>query len=534
MQKKVKQFLILGILAAIFILPGRASAAVIYEQSNNFAISSSTIGLGFTPVSNLGTGISGTASQLIIQVSSLGDFASATQQTEGPLYLYSCPVSFSTLGCPAGGSNPISGMTASTTLSSYPDVVFDLAGFTFNPSYYYAVQFGTSHYGFHTYGAFGIACNLFQNGINGGPTPTEECNENGIQDFFLVIDSTYDPLPPPPGPIINLTTHFISTTPSEQSTTSTTTAIGADVYINNADMPNGGRLQITLTQPSAAACQNKVFTYAAALFGVDCSGPGVFQGSIKLELPSATSTALITGEYPLYATTTLPAGGKWHAFAEIQSYSPGFIFGIGGGYTTVVSTTTEFIVGAQSTADLFEDSVASSSAAQTAAANNGIGSILASTTAQLTSACDIIGGSFSLGDCLTLAILPDSSSIGDDILTIERLPPWGYVFRFIDILNAPVATSTLPSISYSFSSTSPLAAVGTISFDPFGLIASSSSFISSAVSDTTGAPDNVWQIMNPVVTIVVYLALFYEIMFELLHIDWGGEGGNKKHFKSDQ
>ncbi len=349
---------------------------------------------------------------------------------------------------------------------------------------------------------------------------------NSANKPYLVLYNTPQVFP-------DNSTHFISLAPPASSTVATTTDIGADLYVGGSsvgsDLGPGGRLKVTLTQGAANACVN----VSLVIFQFQCQSAGVYLNNIEIDLPSATSTALISGEYNLSTSTTLPAGGNWTAKYEIQKFFGGYIFGLFSGYQTVVSTTTLFTVGAPSAIDIEIGNIASSSNAQTKGSAAGIGNILASTTAQLSTVCDIISGSFSLGDCLTLAILPDKSALGDDLLTIERLPPWGYAFRFIDILNLPVASSSLPTISYNFSSTSPMAAVGTITFDPFGLIASSSSFLNSAVSDTSGQAENVWQIMNPIVTIIVYLALFYEIMFELLHIDWNGEGGKKKHYKSD-
>jgi len=346
----------------------------------------------------------------------------------------------------------------------------------------------------------------------------------GMQ-YFAYPFTVSGGMPVPSG--VDTSTHFISLTPTNLSTVATTTSVGSDLYIGGtslaSDLPQGGRLQIFLSQSSASACSNaSVAIYAFHVSGNPCEN--TFLGNIEIDLPSATSTALINGEYLEYATTTLPQGGNWTATYNLQKFFPGYIFGLFSGYQTFISTTTTFTIGTPSAIDIERAAIASTSAGQTASSSAGIGAILASTTAQLSSTCDIINiGSFNLGDCLTLTLLPSTSALQDDLLTIERLPPWGYAFRFIDILTAPASSTTLPTISYNFSSTSPLAAgVGNITFDPLGLIMQSGTFLNSATSDVTGAPENIWQIMNPVVTIVVYLALFLEIIRELTKIDWDG------------
>jgi hypothetical protein len=120
-----------------------------------------------------------------------------------------------------------------------------------------------------------------------------------------------------------------------------------------------------------------------------------------------------------------------------------------------------------------------------------------------------------MGDCLTLTFWPGDQALSDDFTIIKETPPWGYVFRVIDILNATTSTTTLPTIDYTFASSSPLSAdIGDIHFDPFGLIQQSGTLINEMHSDQAGSP-NVWSILMPIVQIFVYLVLLTMIIHDL-------------------
>jgi hypothetical protein len=116
-----------------------------------------------------------------------------------------------------------------------------------------------------------------------------------------------------------------------------------------------------------------------------------------------------------------------------------------------------------------------------------------------------------------LVVWPGQQAISDDFTIIQQTPPWGYIFRVVDILNATTTTTTLPTIDYTFASSSPMSVIGDIHFDPFGEIAQSGALINQMTSDR---PDHatVWTIMMPIVNIFVYLVLFTMIVHDLTGI----------------
>lgn len=340
-----------------------------------------------------------------------------------------------------------------------------------------------------------------------------------VVSYFDVISHVVYPAS---APIVDTTTHFITISPEYGTTTATTSSVGATLYANPQDFPNYGRLHAKFTQDSAFACQNSGAVYDAVY---TCSGDNSPSSPIEIDFSTTTLTQIIAGTYNLYQNVTFGGGGKWTGVFTIDQVSdPWYFFGLFNSYNTILSTTTHFTVGQLSPMDIVREAVASSSVAFAQATHSGIGAILASTTASLINACNPFGG-FSPGDCLTLTIWPGEQAVSDDFTIIKQTPPWGYVFRVIDLLNTPTSTTTLPSINYSFASTSPMAVMGNIHFDPFGSVAAAGTLINEMHSDQVGAP-TIWTIMMPIVNIFVYLVLAFMVIHDLTGIHWGSD---KKH-----
>ena len=301
---------------------------------------------------------------------------------------------------------------------------------------------------------------------------------------------------------LDTSTRFISVSPTNGTTTATTTNVGAEVFINSSDFTDEGRLHIRFTQDSAFACMNSGALYDALN---TCAGDNSPHLPFDVDFDD---DALLVGIYELSRSITFPGGGKWTGVYEIQNVSqPWYFFGLGRSYTTIVSTTTSIVIGQLSPMDEVREVVASSTAAINQITKQGIGAILASTTASLKAACSPLSWDFNLGDCLVLIVWPGEQAIADDITIIKQLPPWGYAFRLVDILQSNISTTTaLPVIDYSFASSSPMAAIGNIHFDPFGLIQQSGTLIDEMTSDRD-THLTVWEILMPVINIFIILVL---------------------------
>ena len=326
----------------------------------------------------------------------------------------------------------------------------------------------------------------------------------------------YDTSTPNPPPIDTSTlTHFIVTAPVSSSTVPNTTSVGATLYANPTDFdPNvGGRLSITFSNDSSFACINSGAVYDAIATCTGSSSPSL---PFTINFDSSSTEFLIGGRYNLYATTTFNTIGAWTGVYNIQqASSPWYFFGLNTTYNTLVTKTVHFIVSTSSVMDIARAQIASVQANIASTTAHAIASVLASTTAQWGTSCQPFSSSFNMGDCLTLTFWPGDQALSDDFTIIKETPPWGYVFRVIDILNATTSTTTLPTIDYTFASSSPLSAdIGDIHFDPFGLIQQSGTLINEMHSDQAGSP-NVWSILMPIVQIFVYLVLLTMIIHDL-------------------
>lgn len=342
-------------------------------------------------------------------------------------------------------------------------------------------------------------------------------------DFFVVDSGGFV------SPSSDTSTHFISLLPTLGSTVATTTTVGAEVYANMTDFDSatGGRIHVQFTQDSAFACQNSGAVYDAI---ATCAGPYAPASPINIDFSTSTANRLISGNYNLSSEITFPGGGNWTGVFTIDQISkPWYFLGLFSSYNTLVSTTTHFTIGQASPMDLARQSIASSSEAFASSTRAGIGAILASTTASLVNACNPfnLGGGFSPGDCITLMIWPGDQALQDDLLIINHTPPWGYVFRVITLLNATTSSTTLPSISYTFASSSPMAVIGEIHFDPFGSLAGAGELINEFKSDRDDSA-TVWTIMMPIVNAFIYLVLAFMIIHDLTNIHWG-ESSKSRH-----
>lgn len=134
--------------------------------------------------------------------------------------------------------------------------------------------------------------------------------------------------------------------------------------------------------------------------------------------------------------------------------------------------------------------------------------------------CRPFSGWFNVPLCLNYLLFPNPQQIEKNIVDLKdnflSRVPIGYATRFISIL-ASTTESSLPTISYTFGTTSPLfASIGTISFDPWSAFSTSTGW-TSWVSDQS-TQKTLWQIMEEPVTIVVYLVLLFMIIHDITGI----------------
>lgn len=207
-----------------------------------------------------------------------------------------------------------------------------------------------------------------------------------------------------------------------------------------------------------------------------------------------------SGEFSFSTSTDLQSVGL-HS-EDVKIFSPTFnVFGYPLFYQQILSDSSQYNVGTST--GFFEGIIDELQAG------------LASSTAQFSQVCNPIGGNFTVSLCLLAFVYPSADQIQTMLTQLQTQAPWGYVFRFYDIVagNATTSTSSLPVISYDVSSTSPFGPLH-IEFDLFGAIRGTDSILNTAVSDSDN-PKTLWQIIDPAVYFLVYLLLIILIFRDL-------------------
>jgi len=218
-------------------------------------------------------------------------------------------------------------------------------------------------------------------------------------------------------------TRFISTIPVSGTTVATTSTIGYSVYVSDDDYVDGSYVQATFYQDAEFFCQNSGALYDA-LYGA-CPDIG---SSFTIGF-SETGSRLLEGYNSTSTAYTFPQGGKW--VGEYKVKVP-HLFGLF--YTELIATSTLFTVGQLSAIDITRASIASTTRP------NGFTNLLASSTAQVGVTCNPLSSGFSMGDCL-LDVIYDPQGFDNNLTVLKQTAPWGYAFRFYDILTSTTTTN---------------------------------------------------------------------------------------------
>ncbi len=315
-------------------------------------------------------------------------------------------------------------------------------------------------------------------------------------------------------------THIISVTPIDETilpSISSTTEVGINYYVSSSDASK----------------------FSDGIFGI---GAGSINQNIQIRPLHKTGTSCIvlnnTADPFLnfgthIATTTLldklQACGIYKENEDYEMNSGAS----GGNYQTIfgfifnISTTTYFTIGTTTAGGNVRAAVASTSKSAGEVAYD-----------QVNASCNPFSGGWDIGLCIYSIIEPPSDILSLDLDNLynayARVAPIGYVTRFVEILTSD-ATSTIPAISYSFASSSPMAVMGDIHFDPAAEIAASGDLIGQMTSDRADHK-TVWDIMMPFVRLFVYLFLLFMIIHDLTGIHSGSspsDGGGRGRMRSD-
>lgn len=136
--------------------------------------------------------------------------------------------------------------------------------------------------------------------------------------------------------------------------------------------------------------------------------------------------------------------------------------------------------------------------------------------------CKPFSSFWSVSLCLNYLLYPKQDQVEANLEALKEdflsRVPVGYVTRFVVILTG-TTTVALPSISYTFGSTSPLYSTfngDPIEFDPFGALASVESPVNWRSDQTTGK--TLWQIVAEPLNYLLYLTLLFMIVHDVTGI----------------
>lgn len=316
-------------------------------------------------------------------------------------------------------------------------------------------------------------------------------------DTYLVVSSATIP---------DTSTRIISSTPAGGSTqaTSSSFTFGSDIYINTNDYDDDWyfRLRYKRNQDDQAA---------VSLIAAE----GGLWNTITWDAP------LDIGENNLSTTTDLSEANYGEYTIELQIRKPSWtnsiaeFFGLGNltDNEIVVSSTTQFTLVQRTAYDIF---VASTTAQ--------INEFFASSTlsiADAKAACGLSITGFSITDCLGFLFGWQSQPMSLAIENIKtgffRYAPWGYITRSVVIMTT-TSTSTLPTLTYTFPSSAPsYLANATFSFNPWQYFYTSGAPVYDEIKSNTD-DKNIWEIFEPIISLIVYLSLILLIIKDLTHV----------------
>lgn len=306
----------------------------------------------------------------------------------------------------------------------------------------------------------------------------------------------------------NKKTRIISFTPEEGTTTQNPVQFALHAYINPDDVGNIFKIRIEFQNVD----QN--------VFLAGFASPNQFE----IFFGNATTT----GDW-YYATSTLLGEGNYRVNVNMISCASAFGVCITGVpfYGVNLDESHQFVVGHET----FIGHISQQSFQQV---NAIFASTSATSTAALAVSCNPLGGSFSIANCLAYMFVPDGGQLIDTLTSFKNgfliRVPWGYLTRFVQIVSSP-ATSTLPSISYTFDSNSPLHG-DTWNIDTNAMIAGGGALLDSVENVDSGR--TLKDVFYPLVQLIVALAVVFQIVHDLTgsHAHDTGQENNQKGQKT--
>lgn len=307
----------------------------------------------------------------------------------------------------------------------------------------------------------------------------------------------------------NTTSQFISILPyrGEATTTTLVTSV-AYGYISADDLAAAGG---TITLTSLGHIQNPTKDINTMFTTTHISTSGYFY-------VYGTSTDLTAGIYD--ESFTLGDGNLelnwWQRILNLSYIGELFIPTA----HTYAATTTLFKVG---TLSPFQEQLFD----QVLNANNHA----SSTTAPYDlTACGLFSSNFNMEICVYSLIVPSDEGkkniVADAQAGFFSAAPFGYVTRIVEMVTASTSTSTLPLISYTFPSSFPFLGGINFHFDIFNYMTQASTLVNNEMVSNTDQK-SVWQILSPVVNMIIVIFLLYRIIEDIIGISMSSNDKGK-------
>lgn len=307
----------------------------------------------------------------------------------------------------------------------------------------------------------------------------------------------------------NFTTRIISLSPDDRAVISIggnatgTVNFAMHAYINANDI--GKYLSIKIHFDNID--QNSLLSGACA-FG-DVAGLTCSNYTFSFFTGNATSS----GDF-YFASTTVLAQGNYRVEASLDTSTT--FLGLNLGFFTFAGAISDivdhqFVVGTSTFIGNISQNIFSDT-------NAFLNTLPATTTAAMAASCNPLGGNFGIRECMTFLLVPDAGQM-NTALTAFRTQvlikqPWGYLTRFVQILSTS-ATSSLPSISYTFDPAGPLGG-DTWNIDMNSMVAGGGSLLNT-ITDPVNH-QTIRTVAEPIVKFVVALMVIFAIVMDLTKV----------------
>lgn len=302
----------------------------------------------------------------------------------------------------------------------------------------------------------------------------------------------------------NTNTRIVSFTPVDgfvatTSNATTTVDFNLHAYVNENDIGNFLTVKINYRNID----QN-------SLLNAPCTSLDIAGTCSSYTFTLFSGTATTSGDF-YFASTSVLARGNYRVEASIDTATQ--LLGLNLGFFTFLGAQSQvqnhqFIVGSSTfigniSQNLFTE------------VDSFFGSLPATSTEALAGTCNPLGGVFDIRQCMAFLFIPDANHLKTSMenlrIGVFQKMPFGYLTRVIDLL-ATSSTTTLPVLSYTFQSDSPLSG-DTLSFDTGAYMQQASALSAQMVSNTDG--QTVWEIFALPVKLFIYLVLVFAMMKDI-------------------